>query len=139
MHNYQRFTNVVKGPKGQLQTPLVVRRRRIHELGKLQKINGAYPDPSDRCHGRSGLTLEHYDHDNFGFLRLEVSKTQIVGTYTSAPYVSGGPPASKVVDTFTVDLVKNTVTTGAAGDMSGRKGPKKPPKPAKTPKPPKKT
>jgi hypothetical protein len=76
------------------------------------------------------LTLEQYDVKNFGFLRLSVSKTQIVGTYFSAPYVSGATPSASVIDNFTVDLVKNTVTTGAGGSAGGgRKKPK--PSPSK--------
>jgi hypothetical protein len=59
----------------------------------------------------SGLTLEQYDQDNFGFLRLEVSKTQIVGTYFSAPYSAGNQPAATRVESFAIDLIKNTVQT----------------------------
>jgi hypothetical protein len=72
-----------------------------------------------------------YDASNFGFLRLAVSKTQIVGTYMSAPYASGATPAAKVVDSFTVDLVKNTVVTGTGGGGGANKKPKQPPKPPK--------
>jgi hypothetical protein len=32
------------------------------------------------------LKLEKFDHGNFGFLRLEVTKTPIVGSCFSAPY-----------------------------------------------------
>ena len=114
VHNYQRFTNVVKGPKGQLQIPCIVAGAGGYtNLGKMQKISGAYPNAPLAV--VSGLTLECYDQTNFGFLRLAVSKTQIVGTYTSAPYTPSGSPAAKVVDTFTIDLTRNTVTTGAAG------------------------
>ena len=131
VHNYQRFTNVVQGPKGQLQIPCVVAGAGGYtKLGKLHSINGANP-PAPLPLG-NGLTLEQYDQDNFGFLRVEVSKTQIVGTYLSAPYVSGGTPAAKVVERFVVDLVKNTVTTGGGGKPGP--GPKPPP-PPKPPKP----
>jgi len=57
---------------------------------------------------------------------LEVSKTQILGTYISAPYVVGATPAAKVADSFTVDLMKKTVVTGTGGS-----GPKPKPKPPK--------
>jgi hypothetical protein len=57
------------------------------------------------------LTLEEYDHDNFGFLRLELSKRSIVGTYFSAPYSAGGQPDAQVKDSFKVDLKTNTVQT----------------------------
>jgi len=84
----------------------------------------------------NGLTLERYDQDNFGFLRLEVSKNQIVGTYLSAPYSVGSAAAGSVLESFTVDLVKNTVVTGSGG--GGGKSPKHPKKPHKPPKGPKK-
>jgi hypothetical protein len=143
VHNYQRFTSVVQGPRGQLQIPYVVAGAGGYKnLGKLQKINGAYPDPTKPLPLGNGLTLERYDHDNFGFLRVEVSKTQIVGTYVSAPFVSGATPAASVVESFTVDLVKNTVVTNSGGGGGGKgpkpKPPKKPHKPPKPPKGPKK-
>jgi hypothetical protein len=88
-------------------------------------VNGAYPKAPFTV--SNTLTLEQYDQDNFGFLRLEVSKTQIVGTYLSAPYTVGGTPAAKVADSFTVDLVKKTVVTGTGGGGGGS-GPKPPKK-----------
>jgi calcineurin-like phosphoesterase family protein len=127
VHSYQRFTNVVQGPKGPLQIPYIVAGAGGYtKLGKLQLVNGAYPKAPLVVTG--GLTLEQYDQDNFGFLRLEVSKTQIVGTYLSAPYSVGGTPAAKVADSFTVDLTKKTVVTGS-GDSGGGGRPK--PKPHK--------
>ena len=127
VHSYQRFTNVVQGPKGPKQIPYIVAGAGGYtNLGKLQRVNGAYPKAPLAV--TSGLTLEQYDQDNFGFLRLEVSKTQIVGTYLSAPYSVGGTPAATVADSFTVDLTKKTVMTGTGG--SGVRGGHKP-KPAK--------
>ena len=116
VHNYQRFTQVVTAPKGQLQLPYIVAGAGGYtNLGTLHTVNGA-PPPSP-LPLENGLTLEHYDQTNFGFLRLEVSKSQIVATYLSAPYVAGGTPAARVVDTFRIDLVKNTVTTGVTGEL----------------------
>jgi acid phosphatase type 7 len=110
VHNYQRFTNEVKGPKGPVQIPCIVAGAGGYtKLGKLQKIRGNFPTVPLQL--PSGLTLEQYDHDNFGFLRLEVSKTRIVGTYLSDRYVAGGEPAAKVVESFAIDLVKKTVQT----------------------------
>jgi hypothetical protein len=110
VHNYQRFTNVLDSPEGTLQIPCVVAGAGGYtKLGKLTKIDGAYPTvplPVDNT-----LTLEQYDHDNFGFLRLELSKTQILGTYFSAPYSPGATPVNNVADRFVIDLVKHTVTT----------------------------
>ena len=133
VHNYQRFTQIVAGPNGQIQLPYVVAGAGGYtNLGTLHTINGA-PPPSPLQLG-SGLTLEKYDQTNFGFLRLEISKTQIAGTYLSAPYVAGGTPAATVIDSFTINLTKNTVTTGV-GRATGvpKKGPKKK-KPVQKPK-----
>src|ERR1700730_324049 len=70
VHSYQRFTNVVQGPKGQLEIPYVVTGAGGYtNLGKLQKVNGAYPKAPFTVN--NALTLEQYDQDNFGFLRLE--------------------------------------------------------------------
>ena len=138
VHNYQRFTNVVKGPKGQLELPYIVAGAGGYtKLGTLHKVNGA--DPAVPLSIGSGLTLEQYDQKNFGFLRLEVSKAQIVGTYHSAPYVSGAMPTAGVVDSFVVDLGNNTVATSGSGiATAGGGGGVKPGKGPKPPKPPKK-
>jgi acid phosphatase type 7 len=130
VHNYQRFTNVVQGPKGQLQIPYVVAGAGGYtKLGAMQQVNGALPKAPLAL--GNGLTLEKYDATDFGFLRLAVSRTQIVGTYISAPYSSGAAPSASVIDSFTVDLVKNTVTTGTGGNSGGGGGKKPKPQPAK--------
>ena len=131
VHNYQRFTKVTQGPKGALQIPCIVAGAGGYiNLGTLHTVNGAPPKAPLSL--TNGLTLAQYDQTNFGFLRFEVTKGQIAGTYFSAPYVSGGTPAAKVADSFVIDLVKNTVTTDGAG--SGAKATK----PGKKPTPPKK-
>ncbi len=134
VHNYQRFTNVIQGPKGPLQIPYVVAGAGGYtKLGPMQTVNGAPPKVPMAL--GSGLTLVQYDASDFGFLRLAVSKTQIVGTYMSAPYSSGTTPAAKVIDTFTVDLVKNTVVTGtSSGGGGGGNNPKPTPKKKPVPK-----
>jgi hypothetical protein len=110
VHNYQRFTTTVKGPHGSLEIACVVAGAGGYtNPGKLHKIDGAYPKAPLQL--GSGLTLEQYDQVNFGFLRLEISKAEIVGTYLSAPYSVGGSPAAKVVESFAVDLKTHTVRT----------------------------
>ncbi|MGA2919874.1 MAG: metallophosphoesterase [Candidatus Sulfotelmatobacter sp.] len=133
VHNYQRFTSVVKGPKGQLQIPyLVAGAGGYTKLGNLHTVNGAAPKVPLSL--PNGLTLEQYDQTNFGFLRFEVSKTQIVGTYLSAPYVTGGTPRASLVDSFVINLGNSTVTTSASGSVTGPAGGGKPGKGAKLPK-----
>jgi acid phosphatase type 7 len=114
VHNYQRFTSVVQGTKGHLQIPYVVAGAGGYtKLGTLHTVNGAPPEVPLAL--ENGLSLEQYDQKNFGFLRLEVSKSQIVGTYRSAPYGGGGTPSGSVIDSFVIDLGKNTVTTSGSG------------------------
>jgi hypothetical protein len=110
VHNYQRFTTNVAGPDGPLQIPCVVAGAGGYtRLSKLQKIDGSFP--SAPLSLPKGLTLEQYDQENYGFLRLEVSKTQIVGTYFSDHFSDGADPNASVVDSFAVDLENKTVQT----------------------------
>jgi hypothetical protein len=110
VHNYQRITKVVQGPGGPLQIPCVVAGAGGYiNLRRLQKIQGSEPQaPLPLPHG---LTLENYDTEHFGFLRLEVSKSQIVGTYLSAPFSHETHPTANVVERFAVDLAAKTVQT----------------------------
>jgi hypothetical protein len=138
VHNYQRFTSTFNGPKGKLEIPCIVAGAGGYtKLGTLHTVNGA--PPTVPLPLPNGLTLEQYDQKNFGFLRFEVSKTQIVGSYRSAPYVTGSTPNASVVDSFVIDLRSNTVTTSSSGGAStgsGGKAGKNPGKPVPT-KPPK--
>jgi acid phosphatase type 7 len=110
VHNYQRFTTDVAGPQSAMQIPCIVAGAGGYtNLGKLQKVKGAYPSAPLQID--AGLRLERYDQDNFGFLRLEISKAQIVGTYLSAPYQVSGAPAGKIVESFAIDLAARTVRT----------------------------
>jgi acid phosphatase type 7 len=114
VHNYQRFTHIVPGAPGSHEIPLVVAGAGGYtNLGKLHKIKGAYPTAPLTI--SNNLTLEQYDHSNFGFLRLQISKTEILGTYYSAPYVAGGDPNAQAVESFIIDVANFSVSTGAQG------------------------
>ncbi len=106
VHNYQRFTKVVTGPHGPLQIPCVV-----SGAGGYTNLRPLVAVPELPLELGNGLSLAGYDHRNFGFLRLEVSKANIIGTYLSAPYSHGADPRANVVETFVVDLATNTVRT----------------------------
>jgi calcineurin-like phosphoesterase family protein len=115
VHNYQRFTKVVSGQS----IPCVVAGAGGYtRLGKLQRIQGSFP--SVPLNLDDGLTLEKYDQNNFGFLRIEVSRSTIVGTYFSAAYTPGSPGALQQIDEFTVNL-PNRPASGAQG-QTGRSG-----------------
>lgn len=110
VHNYQRFTSVVDTDQGSIEVPCVVAGAGGYtKLGRLQTLDGVYPQVPLEL--GSNLTLEQYDQDNFGFLRLEISKTTIVGTYQSAAYEAGIDPEADVVDSFEIDIQTHTVQT----------------------------
>jgi hypothetical protein len=112
VHNYQRFTKKVDVGGGTIEIPCVVAGAGGYtKLGKLQKVAGSYPDPTKPLQIGPDLVLEKYDQDNWGFMRLEVSKDKIIGTYLSAPYVSGSTRAGNVLETFEVDVSSRTVST----------------------------
>jgi hypothetical protein len=120
VHNYQRFTNVVQGK----QIPCVVTGAGGYtRLGTLHKIKGQNPTTPLPLGG--GLTLEQYDQTEFGFLRLEVNKTQIVGTYLAAAYSPSAVPPANIRDSFTIHLASHTVSTGGGKPAKPHK-PKKP-------------
>ncbi len=76
VHNYQRFTVKQSGQGGSFAIPCVVAGAGGYtKLGKLHKVGKSYPEAPMAV--SDTLTLERYDQDNFGFLRLEVSKTAI--------------------------------------------------------------
>jgi hypothetical protein len=107
VHNYQRFTYAVQHGKQKMQIPCVVAGAGGYtNLGKLHKIKGVFPKAPLPLPG--GLTLEQYDQDDYGFLRLDMKKGTIVGSYFSAPYTTTAPRVSKV-DGFSIDVAKRTV------------------------------
>lgn len=109
VHNYQRFTVKQTSKGGAIEIPCVVAGAGGYsKLGKLHKVKGRYPKAPMQL--TDTLTLENYDQDNFGFLRLEVTKQQIAGTYFSAPFdEAASTPKATVTDKFTVNLAKRTV------------------------------
>ena len=111
VHNYQRFTYEVTDSTGAARqvTCLVAGAGGYTNLGTLHKVNGAAPTvPLDLG---DGLTLEQYDEKDFGFLRLEISPTQIQVTYLAAPFSTDANPTGNIIDIFTIDLTSHTVTT----------------------------
>jgi acid phosphatase type 7 len=108
VHNYQRFTVKEKVGNATYEIPCVVAGAGGYsKLGTLHKINGrpamAPLQLSDT------LKLECYDDEYFGFMRFEVTKGQIVGTYFSAPYDETETPKPRMTDGFTIDLTARTV------------------------------
>ena len=111
VHNYQRFTVKETGQGGAFDVVCVVAGNGGYsKLGQLHKVHGAYPEAPMTL--TDTLSLESYDQDNYGFLRFEVTETELTGTYFSAPYQETTIPAANTLDKFTIDLKTRTVATG---------------------------
>jgi hypothetical protein len=103
VHNYQRFSV----PAGDLPLTYVVAGAggypNLHTMGQ---VDGA-PPPIPWTDPATGATLESYNREHrHGFLRLNITKTEITGTYTTVPRPqeswSDGPVSQ--IDTFTIAL-----------------------------------
>jgi hypothetical protein len=99
-HNYQRFTRV----HGQAQIPYIICGNGGHGLAKLQRKGTsalrtplALPVPA----GSDPVTLENYDDEDFGYLRVVVTSSQLRIEYHPA---SDGEGAKTPDDFVTVDL-----------------------------------
>jgi acid phosphatase type 7 len=110
VHNYQRFTYTVSSHKHKIAVPCIVAGNGGYtNLSTLHKIDGKYPTVPLKA--TDELTLEQYDQSNFGFLRLEVTKSAISGSYFSAPYAVSGTPEGKLLDSFAIDITAKTIKT----------------------------
>ena len=112
VHNYQRFTtkNAVQNG-GEVCLPCVVAGNGGYsKLGKLHKVDGAYPQAPLQL--SATLSLDSYDQDNFGFIRLEMTANEIIGIYSSAPYAEEQTPATQVLDRWTIPLRSVMATAG---------------------------
>jgi hypothetical protein len=101
-HNYQRFTRL----HGKTQIPYTICGNGGHGLAKLrQKGISALrtPQPLDVPQGSDKVILENYDDEDFGYLRLVVTATQLRIEYHPA---SDGTGAKTPDDFVTVDLAK---------------------------------
>ena len=101
-HNYQRFTRL----HGKTQIPYIICGNGGHGLAKLrQKGTSALrtPQPLDVPQGSDKVILENYDDEDFGYLRLVVTATQLRIEYHPA---SDGTGAKTPDDFVTVDLAK---------------------------------
>jgi Calcineurin-like phosphoesterase len=99
-HNYQRFTRL----HSKTQIPYIICGNGGHGLAKLrQKGTSALrtPQPLDVPKGADKVILENYDDEDFGYLRVLVTPTQLRIEYHPA---SDGTGAKTPDDFVTVDL-----------------------------------
>ncbi|MDR3374585.1 MAG: metallophosphoesterase [Ancalomicrobiaceae bacterium] len=106
VHNYQRFLH--QPANGTAVTCLVSGNGGYTRLGRLQKVNGSYPTVPQEVDAE--LTLEQYDHERYGFLRIEVSETLIEVVSLGAQYAPGQVVTPDVIDHFKIDLASRKVT-----------------------------
>jgi hypothetical protein len=108
-HNYQRFTR----HHGQTQIPYIICGNGGHGLAKLsRKGAGALRTPQQlQTTGHADkVTLENYDDQDYGYLRIIVTAAQLRIEYHPA---SDGDAAKTPDDSVTVDLATRKLTVFA--------------------------
>lgn len=99
-HNYQRFTRT----HGQTQIPYLICGNGGHGLAKLRRKDASplrTPQPLQVPDHTDSVTLENYDDQDFGYLRVVVTPSQLRIEYHPA---SDGDGAKTPDDFVTVDL-----------------------------------
>src|SRR6202166_1584778 len=99
-HNSQRFTR----HHGKTQIPYVICGNGGHALAKLTRKGASAlrtPSPLDVAGHADQVTLENYDDEDYGYLRIIVSATQLRIEYHPA---SDGSGAKTPDDIVTIDL-----------------------------------
>ncbi len=103
-HNYQRFTRVQDGR----ETPFIVCGNGGHAVSKLTKKGmAALRTPAPQLAystGYNSVTLENYDDQDFGYLRVIVNAQQLRIEYHPA---ADGEDAKTPDDSVTVDLTSH--------------------------------
>ena len=105
-HNYQRFTRT----RGDTQIPYIIAGNGGHGLGKLtRKKDGALRVPKEieaASKGNDLIVLENYDDQDYGYLRVIATASQLRFEYHPA---SDGDTAKTPDDSVTVDLAGRTI------------------------------
>jgi len=104
-HNYQRFTR----QHGKTQIPYIICGNGGHALAKLLRKAGSAlrtPQLLDISGHADKVTLENYDDQDYGYVRVIVTAAQLRIEYHPA---SDGPSAKTPDDFVTVDLATRTL------------------------------
>jgi hypothetical protein len=110
VHNYQRFTRRVNGR----DVPYIVAGAggywHLHQMA-LDASGGQLPVPW--AVPGADATLEEYDDQHHGYLRITATPTTLSGEYVVvAGHLNVGAPP-QTVDTFAIDLAKGSVASSA--------------------------
>ena len=116
-HLYERYTRTVSGK----QIPYVVAGMGgYYDLPGLKATASRPAVPKTPISGSDAsgnpLSLEVYNNDTFGFLRMTVSPAAITGVFVTVDPTSGKTGTG---DSFTVNLKTNTVSNGATSASKG--------------------
>ncbi len=110
-HNYQRFTRLRHGT----EIPYMIAGGGGHGLAKLtRKATGPLRTPiviQEAKGGQDHVVLENYDDQDYGYLRVIATATQLRIEYHPA---SDGATAKTPDDSVTIDLATRTVTRFSA-------------------------
>jgi hypothetical protein len=129
-HLYERYTRTAGGK----QIPYVVAGMGgYYDLPGLKPAASRQPLPKTPQSGKDAsgnpLTLEVYNYNTFGFLRLTVSATSVAGVFVTVDSASG---KTGIGDSFTVDLHANTVSNAkVSSSKAGARSAARAGKPAK--------
>jgi hypothetical protein len=111
VHNYQRFTRRVNGR----EVPHIVAWAggywHLHQMA-LDASGGQLPVPWSVP--GSDASLEQYDDQHHGYLRITATPTTLSGEYVVvAGHLNVGAPP-QTIDTFAIDLAKGSVASSAS-------------------------
>jgi hypothetical protein len=109
-HNYQRFTRL----HGKTQIPYIIAGNGGHGLAKLTRKGASAlrtPQQLNVVGHADKVTLENYDDEDYGYLRIVVSAAQLRIEYHPA---SDGAGAKTPDDVVVVDLATRTFVSGVA-------------------------
>ena len=113
VHDYQRFS--VADPGGEGVTPFFVAGQGgYHTLHKMAKVDDQPLMTPFDVPGQPGVTLESYCDDRFGFLRVEVSATELtVQAYTVPRPQEKWDQAPRLHDTVRLDWKQRKILRGS--------------------------
>jgi hypothetical protein len=118
-HNYQRFTRTIQFANKNIQVPFIICGDGGHDVLKLVQgkdgqppqepqfgLNVDYLEPAKPAVKAQSLLLNHYDDQNFGYLRVTVDDATLNLAFHQ---VGQGSTAQSRADVVSVDLASRTI------------------------------
>jgi len=118
-HNYQRFTRTIQFANKNIQVPFIICGDGGHDVLKLVQgkdgqppqepqfgLNVDYLEPAKPAVKAQSLLLNHYDDQNFGYLRITVDDATLNLVFHQ---VGQGSTAQSRADVVSVDLASRTI------------------------------